>query len=176
MKQKPIATAAAAGLLVGCVLGMAGSVVPSDTFRNMAWAIDSAGLILAGALLTVYYFRKGYDLVAAGFIVFVIGQSIVFSSCATSLDDHIPSFGVGMFLWAVSIAVISSQKLFPVVVRGTGMIAALLFAIVAVRIFAGESLNALVKPLPFFAYPFYAATLVGWAWTLLKKHSLSLNS
>ena len=22
------------------------------------------------------------------------------------------------------------------------------------------------KPLPFFAYPFYAATLAGWAWTL----------
>ena len=154
---------------------MAGSVVPSDTFRNLAWAIDSAALILTGALLTVYYFRIGYDMVAAGFIVFSIAQSIVFSSCATSINDQIPSFGVGLLMWAVSIATISFQKVFPVFVRITGMIAAILFTTVAIRVFTGEQLNALAKPLPFFAYPFYAATLVGWAWTLLKKHSVTLD-
>jgi hypothetical protein len=54
-------------------------------------------------------------------------------------------------------------------VRCTGIIAAVLFAVVAFRIFTGHPVNALTKPLPFFAYPFYAATLVGWAWTLLFR-------
>jgi hypothetical protein len=35
---------------------------------------------------------------------------------------------------------------------------------VALQIFMGRPLTALSRPLPFFAYPFLAATLVGWAW------------
>src|SRR5882724_5159610 len=153
MKEEPILITAATGLLIGCILGMIGSVVPSDIARNVLWAIDSCGLILAAALLTLYSFKKGYDIVAAGFFIFAINESI-------------PAFGTGTCLWALSIGVVSSQRLFPVFVRCTGIISALLFAIVAFLIFTGHPATALTKPLPFFAYPFYAATLAGWAWTL----------
>ena len=170
MKQKLTLRTAATGLLIGCVLGMAGSFVPSDTIRNVLWAIDSCGLILAGALLTLHFHKQGEDLAGAGFLIFAIAQSIIFSSCAGNLDESLPAFGTGTCLWALSIAVISSQKLFPLFVRGSGIIAAILFAVVAFRIFTGHPVNALARPLPFFAYPFYAATLVGWAWTLLYKN------
>jgi hypothetical protein len=170
MKQNLIIRIAAMGLLTGCVLGIIGSVVPSDTIRSILWAIDSCGLILAAALLTVYCFKQGYDVAGAGFLIFAIAQSIVFSSCAVNLDESIPAFGTGTCLWALSIAVVSSQKLFPLFVRCTGITAAVLFAVVAFRIFTGHPLNALARPVPFFAYPFYAATLVGWAWTLLFKN------
>lgn len=174
MKQNRIIIAAI-GLLVGCILGVAGSVVPSDTFRNLAWAAGSAGIILAGALLTIWYFRKGWDGVAAGYLLLVLGESVVFSSCATNLDDNIPSFGAGTFLWALSMATLSFQKTFPVFVRFTGIVAAGLFATVSLLIFTNYPVNALARPLPFLAYPFYAATLVGWAWTLLRRHSKVLN-
>jgi len=39
-----------------------------------------------------------------------------------------------------------------------------LFAVVAVQIFVGRALTPLSQPLPFFAYPFLAITLFGWAW------------
>jgi hypothetical protein len=172
MKEKSIVITSAAGLLLGCISGMAGSIVPSDTFRNLAWAMGSTGIILAGALLTMYYFRKGNDIMAAGFLILSIAESTVFSSCATSLNDNISSFGAGVILWALSISVISLQKIFPLFVRCTGAIAAILFTILSVRIFTGHSLNALAKPLPYYAYPFYAATLFGWTWTLLRKNSL----
>ncbi len=45
-----------------------------------------------------------------------------------------------------------------------GLLGALLFSVVAVQIFMGGALTPLSKPLPFFAYPFLAATLLGWAW------------
>ena len=45
-----------------------------------------------------------------------------------------------------------------------GFIASLLFTTVAVRIFMGGALTPLSQPLPFVAYPFFAATLFGWAW------------
>jgi len=169
MKQKLIIRTAAAGLLVGCVLGMIGTAVPSDKIRNVLWAVDSCGLILAAALLTPYCFKRGYDVVGAGFFIFAIAQSIIFSSCSVNLDESIQAFGTGTCLWTVSIAVISSQTLFPPFVRCTGIIAAVLFGVVAFRIFTGHPLNALARPLPFFAYPLYAATLVGWAWTLIFR-------
>jgi len=171
MKEKKIVSTAVGGLLVGCVLGMAGSIVPSSTFRNVAWATGSAGIILAGALLAMRFFRNGRDGAAAGFLTLVIGEAVVFSSCATNLDDNISSFGAGIFLWALSIAFLSIQKVFPLVVRLTGIIAAGLFAAASILILTGHPVNALAKPLPFLAYPFYAATLVGWAWTLLREHS-----
>ena len=169
MNQKLIIRTAAGGLLVGCVLGMIGTAVPSDKIRNVLWAVDSSGLILAAALLTPYCFKKGYDVVGAGFFIFAIAQSIIFSSCSVNLDESIPAFGTGTCLWTLSIAVISSQTLFPPFVRCTGIIAAVLFGVVAFRIFTGHPLNALARPLPFFAYPLYAATLVGWAWTLIFR-------
>jgi hypothetical protein len=46
----------------------------------------------------------------------------------------------------------------------TGTVAALLFAVTAARIFQGGGLTPLSTPLPFYAYPFLAATLLGWAW------------
>jgi hypothetical protein len=53
----------------------------------------------------------------------------------------------------------------PLPVRGLGVLAACLFAVVAVRIFLGDALTPLSAPLPFLAYPFLAATLFGWAWS-----------
>ena len=50
-----------------------------------------------------------------------------------------------------------------------GAAAAGLFAITAGRIYAGEVLLPTSSPLPFFAYPFLVATLLGWAWTLLRE-------
>ena len=171
MKEKEIIRTACAGLLVGCVLGVAGSVIPSSTFRNIAWATGSAGIILAGALLAMRFFRNGRDGAAAGFLTLAIGEAVVFSSCATNLDENISSFGAGTFLWAMAIASLSIQKVFPLFVRFTGLIAAGLFGAAAILIFTGHPVNALAKPLPFLAYPFYAATLTGWAWTILREHS-----
>jgi hypothetical protein len=163
---KSIVITSAAGLTAGSLLGMIGSIIPSDIFRNITWGLGSASLILAALLLTMFYFRKGWDLVAAGFLAYAIAESVVFASSATSLEDNIGTLGAGTFLWALSIAVLSLQKVFPLFVRITGMIASVLFAVFALRIFSGDSLNALSKPLPFFAM-----TLVGWAWTLLRRHA-----
>jgi len=173
MKKEPVLVIAASGFLTGCILGMAGSFVPSDIARNILWAIDSCGLILAAALLALYLSKKDQDIVAAGFLIFAIAETVVFFSCAGELNANIPAFGTGTCLWALSLAVISSQKLFPLFVRGTGIVSALLFAITAFQIFTGHPATALTKPLPFFAYPFYAATLAGWAWSLVyRKASL----
>jgi hypothetical protein len=175
MNERLIKLTASTGLLIGAIFGMVGSFVPFASLRGLAWGLDGVGLILASALLTVYYFRKGYDIAAAGFLIFAIGEGFILSCSAINLDENVSSFGAGTGLWAASLSLISSQKVFPVLVRCIGWIAAVLFTVVSVLIFTGHPHNPLTKPLPFYAYPFFAATIFGWALTLLRTNSLSRN-
>jgi len=107
--------------------------------------------------------------VAAGFLVFVVGEAVILSAAAMDLAASTPLFGAGVALWAASLALVSAPSVMPLVVRGIGFIASLLFAVVAVEIFVGRALTPLSEPLPFFAYPFLAATLFGWAWAHLRR-------
>jgi len=175
MKERTIEITASTGLFIGGIFGMIGSFVSSPALRSLAWAIDGVGLILAGALLTLYYFRKGLDVTAAGFLIFTIGEGFILSSSGMNLYSEISSFAAGTSLWATSLFLISIQKTYSLLIRGTGILAAILFSITTVLIYTGQPLNALVKPLPFYAYPIFMITLFGWAWTLLNKRSLQTN-
>ena len=171
MSEKLTKTIAAVGLFIGGIFGIIGSFVPSASFRGLAWGLDGVGLILATALLTAYYFRKGHDTLAAGFLIFAVGESLILSSNTVDLNENVSSFSAGTSLWTASLLLISFQNVFPKLVRVTGFIAAVLFAIVSVQIFTGSSINALTEPLPFYAYPFFASTIFGWAWILLRTKS-----
>lgn len=171
MNERSLKITAAIGLLIGGIFGMIGSFVSSSSLRCLAWGLDGIGLIIATALLAVYYFRRGWDITAAGFIIFAIGESLVLSSSGFDLDANAFTFGAGCGLWAASLFVISFQKTYPLFIRITGLLAAVLFSMVAVHIFMGDHLHALTKPLPFYAYPLFVITIFGWAWTLLKEGS-----
>jgi hypothetical protein len=160
---------ASTGLVVGAVLGVAGTFASSVSWRGLAWGLDGTALVVASALLAVHHLRRGDEVVAAGFLVFVVGEAVMLSAAAMDLAASTPSFGAGVALWAASLALVSAPSVMPLVVRGIGFIASLLFAVVAVEIFVGRALTPLSEPLPFFAYPFLAATLFGWAWAHLRR-------
>jgi len=155
---------APSGLVIGAVLGMAGTFVPSASLRGLFWGLDGIALIVATALLTIHHFRRGNDAVAAGFLVFVVGETLILSGAAMDLAASGPLFAAGTGLWAASLALVSAPTVMPSWVRVVAAFAALLFAIVALQIFMGRALTPLSQPLPFFAYPFLAVTLFGWAW------------
>ncbi len=73
-------------------------------------------------------------------------------------------FAAGVGLWAASLGLVSTPKVMPSWLRIVAVLAALPFAAVAVQVFMGRALTPLSQPLPFFAYPFLAVTLFGWAW------------
>jgi hypothetical protein len=143
---------------------MAGTFVPSAPLRGLLWGLDGIALIVATALLTIHHFRRGHDVVAAGFLVFVVGETLIVASAAMDLVASGPVFAAGAGLWAASLALVSAPNVMPSWVRVVAAIAALLFAVVAVQAFVGHALTPLSQPLPFFAYPFLVTTLFGWAW------------
>ena len=82
------------------------------------------------------------------------------------LAASVPSFGAGVSLWALALALVSVPRVFPLPVRALGLCAAVLFGVTAAQIFAGIQLLPTAAPLPFYAYPVLVATLAGWIWTL----------
>ncbi len=157
-------TVAPVCLVIGALLGLAGSFAPSDSLRGLAWGIDGTALIVAAALLAVYCMRRDYQFAAAGFLVFIAGQTLVLSGSAMSLQASSPLFAAGAALWAAALALVSVAKVMPLPVRVLGGLAALLFALTALQVFAGRNLTPLSEPLPFLAYPIFVLTLFGWAW------------
>ena len=123
---------------------------------------------MASALLAVHHLRNGREQLAAGFLVFLAGETLIVSGSAMDLAASAPLFAAGAGLWAAALGLISAAREFPVLVRATGAITAVLFAITAARMFLGERLTALSAPLPFGAYPLLAITLLGWAWAHLR--------
>jgi len=166
--DKHLRILASVSLAVGGVLGLAGTFAPSASLRGLAWGIDGLGLVMASALLTLVFYRKGQDLVASGFLVFAVGEGIILSGAATDLAASVPSFGAGAGMWAVALALVSIPRAFPLIVRLLGLGTALLFAATAGQIFAGVQILPTSSPLPFYAYPLFVATFFGWIWTLLK--------
>jgi hypothetical protein len=169
MNDKSLRVLISIGLGMGGALGMAGTFAPSATLRGLAWGIDGIALVTACVLLTLRFFRAEQDIVAAGFLVFAIGESLVVSGAAMDLVASAPSFGAGVGLWAAGLMLISAPRALPIMVRLLGLGASILFAVTACRLFAGALITPLSQPLPFFAYPVLVATLVGWIVTLLKN-------
>jgi hypothetical protein len=170
-QRSPVNTTAAAGLALGAVFGMAGTFVAQPSLQATLWAIDSVGLVIAAALLSLKFFRKGNDLVAAGFLVFAIGEGAMLSGTAAGPAGSVPAFAAGTALWAAALLLITIPKEFALAIRLVGILASILFAITAGRIFWGEQVLPTSSPLPFFAYPFLVLTFLGWIWTLLRERA-----
>lgn len=158
-----------AGLALGAALGMAGTLVAADNVRAVLWAIDGTALVVATTLLALEYFRKGKELVAAGFVVYGIGEAVMLGGTASSLAASVPAFAAGTALWAAGLLLTSAAKEFALWARAAGCVAGVLFAVVSLQISWGAGLTPIAKPLPYFAYPFLVATFVGWGWKVARE-------
>lgn len=157
------------GLALGAVFGMAGSVVGDAVLRSLFWGLDGTGLVMAAALLTLKFHRQKSDMVAAGFLVFTVGETLILSGTAMTLQAAAPSFAAGAALWGTALLLISVPREFPPTVRGLGIISGLLFLVTAVMVLSGQALTALSRPLPYFAYPLFGLTIIGWIITILSR-------
>lgn len=156
------------GLALGGLLGMVGTVVAARNLQSVCWAVDGVGLIVAGIILALKYFREGNDLVAAGFLVFSMGSGVMLVGTATTLQASIPSFGAGTALWVAGLMLVSLPSEFAIWARLAGVIGSMLFALVSAKIFWGEQLLPIARPFPYFAYPFLVLALAGWIWKLCR--------
>jgi hypothetical protein len=167
----PLNVVAIIGLTLGAVLGMAGTFVSGASLRSIFWATDGVGLIVATAILALKYFRSGKDAIAAGFLIYAIGESVMLGGTAQPLEAMVPAFGAGTALWAAALLLTGIPRAFPPWARVASVIGALLFATTSARIFWGERILPTAAPLPSVGYPFLVLAFIGWIWTLRKETS-----
>jgi hypothetical protein len=160
--------AASVGLAVGGAFGLAGTFVAGDALRETLWTIDGVAIVVAGALLTMKYQRQGNDCVAAGFLTFAIGESLLLAGNAAGLQASVPSYASGIALWAAGLVMVSATQTFALWMRLTAVAAALLFVVTTWLILWGAPLSPVTAPLPALGYPFLVVTFAGWIWTLLR--------
>ncbi|MDX8443703.1 hypothetical protein [Mesorhizobium australafricanum] len=162
-------TIAAIGLAVGGALGMLGTFVASDALRETLWTIDGVGVVVAAAILTMKYQRLGNDLVAAGFLTFLAGESLLLAGNAAGLQASVSSYVGGISLWAAGLVMVSAQATFALWMRLTAFVSALVFVVSAAMILWGAPLLPTSAPLPAAGYPFLVLTFIGWIWTIAKS-------
>ena len=142
---------AAIGLVTGAVL-RAWHVRSIGGASCIGVGLDGTALVVA-ALLTIHHSRRGNELAAAGFLVFVAGEALILSARPWILRQVLRHSRLESVCGLPrSLSSVHRESCRPR--SGLGPVAALLFTVVAVRIFLGESLTPLSQPLPFFAYPF----------------------
>ena len=78
-RLSPSEVTAIAGLAAGAIFGIAGTMVAQASLRQTFWGIDGVGLVVATMLLAMRHLRRGDDMVAAGFLVFAIGEALLVS-------------------------------------------------------------------------------------------------
>ncbi|WP_413990131.1 hypothetical protein ACMDCR_30090 [Labrys okinawensis] len=159
---------AATGLAIGGIFGLAGTFVGTAELRESFWTIDGVAIVVAATLLTMKYLRQGQDCIAAGYLTFAAGESLLLAGNAAGLQASVPSYVGGIALWSAGLIMISAPKTFPLWVRLTALVAAVLFAVTVGRIIWGVPLLPTSSPLPALGYPFLVLTFAGWIWTLLR--------
>ena len=95
MSDERLRQVAAAGLVIGAVLGMVGSFAPSAQLRGLAWGVDGIAIVIASALLVVHHGREGNDQLAAGFLVFLAGETLIVAGSGMELTASAPLFARG---------------------------------------------------------------------------------
>lgn len=167
--KRPLNGVAITGLMLGGIFGMAGTFVGDPRLRAVFWGIDGLGLIVATAILSLKNFRSGDDPVAAGFLIFCIGESVMLAGTAQPLDAMVPSFAAGSALWAAALLMTGIPRSFATWVRVPSVIAAILFAITFAEILWGARILPTSFPLPGLGFPFLVLAFCGWIWTLVRE-------
>ncbi|MCB0639039.1 MAG: hypothetical protein KDC54_20560 [Lewinella sp.] len=149
------------GLIIGVGFGFSGMFIKDPTLQVGWYEISSVGLIVALTMLALHFFRKEQELLAAGFMIFAIGEGLMTVGAAGDLGMSVASFGAGMALYPPALWLIVAEKEMPFWTRLTGLAASIPFAISAVKIFGGQVITS-ADPVVGAAYGLLTLTIIGW--------------
>jgi hypothetical protein len=147
------------GLAIGAVLGFGGNFLPAGPPQNIVLVLSSLGLIMGSALFAAWFARRGHSIVAVGFALLALAESISFSGLF--LLASAPTFPAA-YTFAAGVA-----PAFPLWTRIVGTLAAIPFAAHALLWLLGRS-PAPSGPLASIGYVLLTVATVGWMITALR--------
>lgn len=160
---------ASIGLIIGTVFGISGSIFTEPAvLQIILYEISSLALVSSTTFLGIKFLREKKDFIATGFFLFAIGEAVMTSGMPLGQIGGQPAFGAGIALYVPALLFISIPKVFPLVVRFTGLAACIPFTIVSAKIFLGQQVLS-TEPLPGAGYGLLSLTLLGLAISFWRK-------
>ena len=164
------------GLAIGAVLGFGGGFLPAGPPQNVALALSSLGIIMGSALFAAWFAGRGHSIVAVGFALLALAESISFSGiflvASAPTFPGAYTFAAGVALYAVALPLASVPPAFPLWTRIVGTLAAIPFAAHALLWLLGRSPSP-SGPLASIGYVLLTVAIVGWIIAVLRAAPLS---
>ncbi|HKF38281.1 MAG TPA: hypothetical protein VKB35_15400 [Ktedonobacteraceae bacterium] len=153
------------------MLGLGANFLPAGPSQNIPFVISSLGIIMGGPLLAAWFGRRGHTIVAVGFALLALAESIsfpgLFPLAGAPAFPAAYTFAAGVTLYAVALPLASVPPAFPLWARIAGTLAALPFAAHGLLWLLGRS-PAPSGPLASIGYAVLAIAVVGWMITVLR--------
>jgi hypothetical protein len=158
------------GLAIGAVLGLGGNFFPAGSPQNVTYALSSLGIIMGSALFAAWFARRGHSIVAVGFALLALAESIslsgIFLLASAPAFPGAYTLAAGVALYAVALPLVSVPPAFPLWTRIIGTLAAIPFASYSLLWLLGRS-TAPSGPIASFGYILLTVAIVGWIITVL---------
>jgi len=159
---------AAAGLAVGIGLGIGGSMVDRQPTYTIAEHLSSVGLITATTLLAIRFGRAASWMVAAGFALLALAETIILSAPVSAAGEA--TFASGVALYVPGLLLASLPREVPVWSRVAGALAAIPFAVHAGLSWLGQNPNP-GGPAATAGYILLSVAAIGWIVHVLRNAS-----
>ncbi|HEX2154323.1 MAG TPA: hypothetical protein VHL52_10135 [Acidimicrobiia bacterium] len=125
-----------AGLAVGAVLGQVGGALGVGTAQTVLFAVSSIGLAVGAIMLAFRHLRRGETLVAAGFIILAVAETMIWTGGGPEQGGESAFAGATLF-YVPALLMVSLPTAFPAWVRALGAAAAIPFGIHAALFLLG---------------------------------------
>ena len=156
------------GVVTGVILGLAGNAFEGGTTaRALLHAGSSMGLVAAAAILAMRMARTGHVMAAAGFAIFAITETMIWSGGGPSTGGAEATFAMAVLFSGPGLALVATAPMLPPWSRAAGVLAGLLFAVHGFRHLSGANVTS-EDPVVGIAYMLLALGMLGWAWSVLR--------
>jgi hypothetical protein len=167
--EKSRAGLVGAGLISAAGFGQAGGAVEPGAAQSTFWAVSSIGLVFACLLLAITELREKNDVVATGFVLLAIGESLMWAGGCPGDPGQPSAFAAGVLLYVPALLAISAPKSdLPKSVRALGIVAAVPWLAYAMWFLGGKRPSP-VGPLAISGYIALSATCIAWAVVVLRR-------
>lgn len=156
-----------ASLVVGAVLGQVGGALGVGTNQTVLFAVSSVGLTVGAVLLAVRHLERGDALVAAGFAILAVAETMIWTAGGPQHGGEAAFAGATLF-YVPALLMISLAAAFPSWVRAVGTLAAIPFGIHASLFLLGAEPTSQGVP-AIAGYVLLTLAVLGWIVALVRS-------
>lgn len=156
------------GLVIAVAGGLAGSAITGTDPKLVLFAVSSLGWVVATALLTLRHTRRSELVVAAGFLILTIAETLLWTNGRVDHPDYAVGFAGAVLYYVPGFLLLAASPVYHWVIRVLSAGATVVWAAAVIPyLFNGSHLNY-DSTISGIGYAALSATFLGVAWVTLR--------